>query len=214
MERGIGEHHPDQRVLGRDLRRQDPPHPLAGEEYDGPLHRLEQLRLGPGHRGQGARVAKLPDHHRERLRIAMLASAEQLDRLRGGRVAGEVVAAEPLHRNDVARSERRSRLTERICGGQVPPAGVEEPELGPTARAGIGLCVEAPVAGIVVLALAGLAHEEASHGSDSTVVGRIESDGEARTAVGAVGERVPVAAVRGIEDLRDARSAGGKVGGD
>ena len=84
-------------------------------------------------------------------------------------------------------------------------------ELRPALRARVGLRVEAPVGGIVVLGTAGGAHREAAHRRGRTVVRHAEHDRVARPAVRAVRERVAVPAVGGIVDLGQAVVAGGGV---
>ena len=74
--------------------------------------------------------------------------------------------------------------------------------------------MEAPVERVVVLGLALNAHPEARHGRLGAVVGNAHDDREARTAVGAVDERVAVAPVGRVEELRETRVAGRHVGGD
>ena len=77
-------------------------------------------------------------------------------------------------------------------------------EAWPAFRAGVGLRVEAPVARIVVLGAARRAHREGAHGGGRAVVRDVEDDRVPRTAVGAVRERVAVAAVGGVVDLGQA----------
>ena len=74
--------------------------------------------------------------------------------------------------------------------------------------------MKAAIGGIVVLRLAGWAHFEARHRGLRAVVGDAARDGEARSAVGAVEERIAVAAVGGIEQLAQTVGAGGRVGGN
>ena len=73
--------------------------------------------------------------------------------------------------------------------------------------------MKAPVRWIVVLRLAIGTHQEGSHRRLGPVVGNILDDREARTAVGAVDERVPVAAVARVEELSQAVIADGNVRG-
>jgi hypothetical protein len=77
--------------------------------------------------------------------------------------------------------------------------------------------VEPAIGGIFILSKAVGAHGEAGHGGLGAIVGNIEDDAVARAAVGAVGEGVLVAAIRGISRLckadiahRDVRRDGGK----
>ena len=86
--------------------------------------------------------------------------------------------------------------------------------LGPAVGAGVGLRVEAPIARIVVLGAAALAHREPRHRRQRPVVGDAPHDREARPAVGAVDERIAVAAIAGVEKLGEAVGAGRRVGRD
>lgn len=80
--------------------------------------------------------------------------------------------------------------------------------------AGIRLGMKAAVKRIVVFGLAGGTHGKVSHGGQGAVVGDVADDGVARPAVGAVGERVVVTPVGGVEDFRQAVGADADVGGD
>jgi len=76
----------------------------------------------------------------------------------------------------------------------------------------IRLSMETPVEGVLILGLAIRAHNEAAHGGVGPVVGQRLDDGETWTAVGAVGERIAIAAVARVEDFGQAVGAGGDVG--
>ena len=78
--------------------------------------------------------------------------------------------------------------------------------------AGIGLGVEAAVEWVVILGLALRTHEETCHRGVRAVIRERFDDGEARAAVGTIGERVPVTTIRRVEDLAQAVGAGGDVG--
>ncbi len=185
--------------------------------------------------GERARRGEVPDHHRERLLLAPLALAERRDRRGRGRVAGEVVATEPLHRDDRAAGERGSRHLNRgdtrsAFAELAPPRSprslrgslirlplrspFDEPDPRAAGGARVRLRVEAPIRGVAVLGRAGGAQAEARHGRGGPVVRRAERDGEAGPAVGAVRERVAMAAVARIAQLREAGVAGGEVGRD
>ena len=136
----------------------------------------------------------------------------------GGAVAcpaGEMEAAQPLHGDDRPVEQRPGGGLDVVPG--LEPArrlapGVHERHARAALRTGVGLRVEAPVAGVLVLGPAGRAHLEAGHRGVRPVVGDVSHDREARPAVGAVGERVAKAAVGGIEQLGEAVGAGGAVG--
>ena len=98
-----------------------------------------------------------------------------------------------------------------------PAPGPRQPQQAyprPADRARVGLGVEAPVGRVLVLAAARGTEGEASHGRALAVVGQPLDDREPGPAVGAVGEGVVVAAVRGVEQLAAAVVAGRDVGGD
>ena len=78
-------------------------------------------------------------------------------------------------------------------------------------RARIRLGVEAAVPRVVVFGLALRAHRERFHRSVHAVIGQGFNDAEARAAVGAVGERVTMAAIFGIKDFAQAIRARGDV---
>ena len=116
----------------------------------GPVSSAPASGVDVGERAGGGEVA---DHHRERLVAPPLARAQRRDRALVGRVAGQVVAAEPLDRDDPARGEqRRARAGERGVAGAVAPSPAgDQPQPRPAGRAGDRLGVEAPVGRVGVL---------------------------------------------------------------
>ena len=90
----------------------------------------------------------------------MFASPQPLHRGIGACVAGQVVPAETLDRQDLAPRQRR------LGGGdgrvradhRIGPGGVLQPQARAAVGAGDGLRVEAPIGGVVVLGCAGVAH--------------------------------------------------------
>ena len=132
----------------------------------------------------------------------MLACAQARDRLGVCAVAREVVAAEPLHRDDPAVREHRHRLLERHR--QSWPAG----------GAGDRLGVEAAVERVLVLAAAVGTEREPGHRGVGPVVRNRADDREARPALRAVDERIPVAAIGRVEELAQAVVARRDVGRD
>ena len=77
--------------------------------------------------------------------------------------------------------------------------------------AGIGLRMEAAVGRVGVFGSAFGAHREPLHARVWAVVGQLLYDGEARSAIGAVDERVAVTSIRRVEKLRQAVVAGREV---
>ncbi len=163
-------------------------------------------------------VGHVAGQHRERLVPARLAAAQQQrHRLFVGRVAGQVVAAQSLHRDDRALGQQPPGRGHRLAGefgrARRRGGGPQQPDAGSAVVAGDGLRVEAPVARVPVLAGAPLAHREPRHRGVGPVVGQPGDDGEARSAVRAGDERVPVAAVRRVGQLAQTGVAGRGVRG-
>ena len=94
------------------------------------------------------------------------------------------------------------------------PVVIGQLKLRAADRAGVGLGMKAAVQRVFVLPLAIRAHLENGHGGQRAVIGNILDDGEARAAVGAVGERIVVAAVAVCKDIVEAGLAGGYIGRD
>ena len=124
-------------------------------------------------------------------------------------------AAQAFHSDDPVLAQEGHRLFDgAVPGPQGAPGAIEQAQAGAAGRAANGLGVVAAVVGGLVLALAVGAHREPGHGGVGPVVGDVAHDGEARPAVGAVDERVPVTPVGGVEQLAQAVGAGGRVGRD
>ena len=71
-------------------------------ENDGPRRRSQQ-RFGFGRKlDQAARNIDVLRHQRERFFLAEFPLAQSVQRLRISRVAGQVIAAEPFHGDDLA----------------------------------------------------------------------------------------------------------------
>ncbi len=196
MQRRVGEHQAKPLGARRD-RGGDRRVGAAPGENDRALGRAqERLFL----RRQLDQQLRAGSHHCERFLFAPLPLSEPGDRLLVGCVAGQVVTAQPLDRDDLSLAQERDGL----------PRLEREP--GTAIRAAGRLGVEAAVGRILILAPAGLAHLERGHARVGAVVGDGADDREARSAVGAVDERVAEAPVLRIEKLAQAVVAGGDVG--
>ncbi|CAN5655019.1 hypothetical protein BH20ACT2_BH20ACT2_15910 [soil metagenome] len=216
MQRRVGE---QQAELGQSWRHagsQGGVRPPLGE-HDRPAGRHQLLFGRQGDLAQLAGLGEVGHEHREGLVVALLATP-QLGH--GGFVGGvhrQVVATEAFDGQDPPGAQRghgglQGGLTVPVLQAVVEAVVEgEQPQLGAAVTAGVGLGVEAAVAGVVVLLLAPIAHHEAGHGGGGPVVGDGGDDGVPGTAVGAVGERVAEAAVRRVVDLCQARRAGGRV---
>ena len=133
-----------------------------------------------------------------------------MNRLGVCRVAHEVEAAESLHREDPAFLQELDSIADRIIRFDGFARIFPEHELRTADRAGVRLSVETPVERITVLLQTLGAHFERRHRGLRAVVRQMPGDGEAGTAVRAVGERVTVATVAGREHIVR-RDRGGDV---
>ena len=212
MQGRVGPHHPPPPVAGSDLLRQKAAVRPPLQQQDGPA--------GPGKQGRFFTVQQAVFPHSVQIRHhqgkgpvpAHLAPAQGPH---GGGVMGvaaQMEAAQTLHRHDLSLTQGVISQLQRIAG-QLPPGGVGKAQPRAADRTGYGLGVEPPVQGIAVFRPAGGAQVEPAHRGQGPVVGQALDDGEARPAVGAVGERVAVAAGRRIPQLGQAVLAGGHIRG-
>ena len=213
MERGVGEQQPDRAGVGGDLRSQGRTLPAAHQHHR-PLRGGEERPLGAGEERHPVRRGQVGDHHGERLLLPPLALPERPHRGRRRGVAGQVVPADALHREDAPRGERGPGVGHRVAARGRRAVGAQERHARTAGRTGVGLGVEAPVGRVAVLALAVRAHAEGGHGRGRTVVGHVAHDGEARAAAGAVRERIVKSPVGRVQHLGEAVGAGGEVGRD
>jgi hypothetical protein len=84
-------------------------------------------------------------------------------------------------------------------------------QLGATDFAGVGLGVEAAIAGIVVFLLTVAAKREPRHGGEGAIVGKGLDDAIAGAAMGAINEGIAVAAIVGVKEFFDAVGTGGEI---
>ena len=165
-------------------------------------------------------------HERKRFLLAVLSFAQKLNCVVVPRIHHQVKSTQPLDRDG-------SSFTNRIGGGEQdaviarwrkggtgfqPVTDRQDacptfPQFQPRAanRARVRLGMEAAVVWFVVFGPALWTHRERLHRGVRAVVGQRFDDAEARTAIGAVGERITVAAVLGIEDFAQAIRARGDV---
>src|SRR6185369_10325740 len=128
----------------------------------------------------------------------VLAVAERPYRGIRCRVARQLEAANAFHGDDQPFAKCASDVVYRVRRPEGPAVRPAEVEPGPARRTGVRLRMKSTVAHVVVLALAGRTHRERSHRRPGPVVRSRADDGESRSAVGAVGERVAVAAIMEI----------------
>ncbi len=161
---------------------------------------------------------EIAHHQREGFVRAPLASAQLRHRSLVGGIAGQQKPAQALDRHDLSLSQQRPRLAndaKRVCPGKRSlRTGFHQGQRRSTNGARIGLGMEAPVAGIFIFRLAIRAHHEGRHGGGRAIIGYVADDGVARAAMGAIGEGISVAPVRGIAKITPASIASAGVGRD
>ena len=148
-------------------------------------------------------LVKRRKHQRERLFFPPLSSTQPADR-RSRCVhppSGESRPGPSPPRSFLTLRRDRGTLQRVVAARNDCARFVPQLQLRTALRTGVGLGMKAAVARIVVLRRTFRAHLENSHRSARPVVGQRFDDGEAWSAVGAVGEGIAIPAIAGIEDL-------------
>ena len=144
LQRRAGQHRAEPGEAGRDAGQRFVGTGALLQQHDRPLGGFEERTLRGADPDQRAERGDARRHHRERLRLARLALAQRRDGRAMACVAGEVVATQPLDRDDPALPQQRERTGDRIA---VDRRAVDRPERErrPARGAGIRLGVKAPV---------------------------------------------------------------------
>ena len=205
--------------------------PLA-QQHDGPGGRREHARLVGRHLAYRTRRVDVCHHDGKGLAVAPLASSQFSECLLVCGVAYQMKPTEPLHSYDSALGQHRDCAGENrirtIAALRLPLRRrswsvvlharlrvfpeFNPTQLGTALETGIGLRVKPTIAWIGILARAIGAHLKRRHGRLGTIVGQLIDDREARAAIRAVDERIPVAPVARVEQLCKAIVAGGQIG--
>ncbi len=199
-------------------------HPLAlfirwrclPQQNDGRFRRTEQAFFQRRHFTNGFHVFERREQECQRLFLALFALAQTANSAIVSRIHHQMKSAEALDRDDLTRANgfgggeqdfvaalgraRQIFFREKI-GGVLPNATAPEFELRPADRTRVRLRVKPAVERIVVFHLARGTHLKRLHRGVRPVVGQRFDDAEARTAIRAVRERIPIAAVRRIKNL-------------
>src|SRR5918992_275930 len=205
VQRRVREHHA-QGFLARSYLFGDTGTLPTFQEDNGACRRGEQRLFVRGDEADLTYLSEAACHEREGLVLAHLAAPQVIYSLLVEWVAGQMVTAETFYGDDSPATQHPRGACNGVirAGVKLVPEPVEQPYLRSAYGAGVGLGVEAAVGGILVLAAAVGAHSKARHRSRGPVVRNRAGDGETRTTVRAVGERVAVAPVRGVQKLSQA----------
>ena len=149
-----------------------PPPGAGAQEDDRACRRAQQLAPRRAQLASARAAVRSAHHDRERLLVAVLAAAQRRDRLRVVGVAGEVVAAEPLDRDDRAAAQRRRGRRDGVARSAEPllPAPSRAAARGPQSAQAFGWAWNRRSAGRRTRP-AGVAHLESGHRRPRPVVG-------------------------------------------
>ena len=174
VQRRVRQEESDAAVQGRGALRLGVDHAVGERRLPvrAPLHQHDRPRRGSKQRlfpsreiGLAPRRLDVPNHHRERLRPAMFAVSQPRHGRGIGRVAGEMVSAQPFDGDDPPGPQIHQRSLQRILAvgrrRRVAGAPVREPR--PAVGTGNRLGMETPVRGIAVFGLARRAQREGAH---------------------------------------------------
>src|SRR5262249_29969170 len=127
-------------------------------------------------------------------------------------IACQVVSPQPFEGANAPLPEESDGVAKGIVGYKGLAVRIPQRQARATQGTGSGLGVEAPVVGVFVLGAASGTEVKGRHRGACPVVRRTADDRQTRTAIGAVEERIAVAAVGRVEQLGQAGVAGGDVG--
>jgi len=164
---------------------------------------MEQAFFHLGTVGEPSNFIHAGRHHCKWLFVPLFAPPQLVD---GGFVTcihRQVVASNPLDRYDTPFTKQLHRPGERVTRHRLALV-VEQRQTRPACGAGSRLRMEAPVGRVPVFLPAAVAETELSHGCQGAIIGNTGDDRVTRAAIGAIDERVPVAAVAGVEQLPQA----------
>ena len=200
MQRRVGQHHAELVIFRRNSRQFG----LRRREDDGPGDGFHQgFRLGRKV-DQAARDLDILHHQGERFFLSEFSGAQGGDSFCIFRVAGQMVAAQSLHSQNLARSKIMHCSSNRFFISAHNFIARSKKIVGSARRARDGLRVKAPIRRVAILGCAGIVQRPIGHRGIGAVVRQASNDAVAGTAVRAIDVRIVIAAI-----LRDRKVPAG-----
>jgi hypothetical protein len=129
-----------------------------------------------------------------------------------GGIHDQVKPPKALDGEDGALLQETDGFLDRVGTGQGVSSPFMKAHHRPAVPAGVGLGMKATVTGVLILLTTGRAHSEPIHGGVAAVIGNVQDDRVSRPTMGTIDERIPVAAVQGVLQLREAIGADAHIG--
>ena len=196
MQRRVGEHHAQLRVVRRRRSRQSATRSrrVVGSRSSsriGACDETSACRSTCRDVAVTLHCIEVAEHDGKRFVGPLFPLPQIRDGLFVGRIDDQLETADSLQGQDLAGPHGPGRIDQgRVASRQLGARALQQPQLGPAGRTGDRLRVEPTIAGILVFAATGLAHREDVHRSLRAVVRQARDDGPPRSAIRAVGERV------------------------
>ena len=179
---------------------------LLFQQYYRAAEAVQDLFLFRGNGAYFPYAVNIPAHKRKGLFVALLAAAQLIYDILPVAAAGKMYAAETLDGDYLTGFYI---LPGKLCrvAGHFIAAGIKEEHTRAAIRTAVRLRMVAPVLYVMVFPVTVRAHRKRAHRGLGPVVRNVPDDRKARAAVGAVYERVPVAAVSGSPEFTQAVTA-------
>ena len=124
------------------------------QQHNRPTMRLKQRGLFWPNVAETLDHCEIRDHHGERLILALFALTQPLHRLHIERIAGQMIAAQALNRQNIPGSQKLCRLQNRVRARRQVARVINKAHLRATGGAGIWLSMEAPILRVFIFRLA------------------------------------------------------------
>ncbi len=213
VQRRVRQHRAEVRIARRHCGRDESGPRLPAQQHDRGFGRKQQPLLQLADLAGVLYGRQTGKHQGKGLLFPVLALPQPCDRRLVRGVHDQVESTETLDGYDPACADHSCGLEQRrVPETDLQPGGVPQLEGRAAVRAGVRLSVEAPVPWVPILTTALRAHLKTFHRGVRAIVRQRFDDREARAAVRAVRERIPVTAVARVEDFGQTLRTGGDIG--